>query len=137
MNTDCIFCKIAAGEIPVDTIYENEETLAFLDIRPVNHGHTLVIPKKHYRNVFDTPKETWGAVMETVRMLSPFVKEALEANGITIKVNNEPASGQTAFHTHVHIIPRFDDDGHMNWPQNPYSDDESAKIAQKIKDRIA
>lgn len=130
---DCIFCKIVAGEIPAEKIYENDEVLAFLDIKPNNHGHTLVIPKEHYRNLLTIPEETWLSMMKAAHFLAPVVKEAMNADGINLVMNNEPAAHQMVFHAHVHLIPRFEGDPHKPWLGTPYKEGEAEKVAEKIK----
>ncbi|HEM3701814.1 TPA: HIT family protein [Streptococcus suis] len=106
--SDCIFCKIVAGEIPASKVYEDDHVLAFLDITQVTKGHTLVIPKKHYRNVLDMDAETAGQVFSVVPALARQLKEKLAASGLNIVNNNEEVAGQTVFHTHIHLLPRFD-----------------------------
>ncbi|HFI0404636.1 TPA: HIT family protein [Streptococcus suis] len=106
--SDCIFCKIVAGEIPASKVYEDDQVLAFLDITQVTKGHTLVIPKKHYRNVLDMDAEVAGQVFTAIPALARHLKEKLGASGLNIVNNNEEAAGQTVFHTHIHLLPRFD-----------------------------
>ncbi len=114
MNED-IFDKIIAREIPAEIIYEDKHTLAFLDITPNNPGHTLVIPKVHSRNVFDSAESDWLAVMKTVHYLAPHIRDAVGAAGVNINSNHEAGAGQAVFHTHVHIIPRHEGDGFRLW----------------------
>jgi len=133
---DCLFCKIIAGKIPSQKIYEDDETFAFLDINPVNPGHTLVVPKKHSVNLYEIEENDWLAVMKTIKMLAPKIKEGVGADGINIEMNNEKAAGQIVFHTHVHIVPRIDDDGFRHWPGTPYKDSEAEKVAEKISKLI-
>ena len=129
---DCLFCKIIAGDIPSSKIYEDEKTFAFLDINPVNPGHTIVVPKKHSRNLYDIEKNDWLAVMKTVKMLTLKIKEGMDADGISVAMSNEPSAGQTVFHTHVHIVPRIEDDGLPHWPEGTYKDGEAQEVANKI-----
>ncbi|MGB2580450.1 MAG: HIT family protein [Minisyncoccia bacterium] len=134
---DCLFCKIVAGEIPSAKVYEDDSTLAFLDIRPVNIGHTLVIPKAHHVNLYETPDETLAHMMTVVKKLSIAIKGALNADGINIEMNNDPVAGQIIFHTHLHIVPRFEGDGFTHWHgARGYNEDEAAEISQKIKTRL-
>ena len=133
---DCIFCKIIAGEIPAEKVYEDADTLAFLDIKPANPGHVLVIPKRHSRNLLDIPENEWLDVMKTVRRLAPIVKKATGAPGINLSMNNEPAAHQIVFHAHVHIIPRFEGDAHKPWAQREYTGDEAKEVAEKIRDTL-
>ncbi len=130
---DCLFCKIIEGEVPSTKVYEDEKTLAFLDINPVNPGHTLVIPKKHSRNVFNIEKEDLRAITDALSKLLPIVKKSVNAEGINIANNNEAVSGQIIFHTHFHIIPRFEGDGMKLWTGKAYKEGQREKIAEKIK----
>lgn len=134
---ETIFDKIIRKEIPAEVVYENDTTLAFLDIAPNNPGHTLVIPKVPSRNIFDISQESWAQVMETVRTLAPKIKEAVGADAINLMMNNEPEAGQMVFHTHVHIIPRFTGDGYEHWGSKPYAEGELADVAQKIRTTLA
>lgn len=131
--SDCLFCKIIKEDIPSSKIYEDERTFAFLDINPVNPGHTLVVPKKHSHNLFDVEEKDLHAVMSTVKKLSIAIKKALGADGVNIEMNNDPAAGQVIFHAHMHIVPRFEGDGFKHWPGTPYKEGAEEKIAQKIK----
>lgn len=131
-----IFEKIIAREIPANIIYEDEETLAFLDIAPNNPGHTLVIPKQHSRNLLDISEDSWLAVMRTARTLAPVIKAAVDADGINIAMNNEAAAGQVVFHTHVHIIPRHEGDGFKHFPQGSYEQGEAEVLAEKIRSAL-
>lgn len=134
---NCIFCKIVKKEIPADVVFEDENTLAFLDISPVNIGHSLVIPKKHFRNALETPDEV---IMDLLK-IGKKIGKALRANGaegINITLNNESASGQVVFHTHLHVIPRFKDDGHKPWQgKNQYQKGEREEVAKKIAASIS
>lgn len=112
---DCLFCKIIAGTIPAEKVYEDDTFVAFLDIKPVNLGHTLLVPRTHSRNIFDTPDGLLEKAGPVLKKLSAAVKDATEADGITIGWNNEPAGGQLVFHTHIHVMPRFSNDGHVHW----------------------
>lgn len=136
MTEETIFDKILSGEIPAHKVYEDEHTFAFLDIAPINKGHTLVIPKNATRNILTVDKETLGHVMETVRFLSPKIKEAVAADGITIGMNNEAAGGQEVFHLHAHIIPRFEGDGHKHWSGDSYKDKEAVETLEKIVSKV-
>jgi histidine triad (HIT) family protein len=133
---ETIFSKIISRELPADIIYEDDDVLAFLDINPVNPGSTLVIPKKWSRNILDIDSDTWGKLMEAVRMLTPAVKAAMNAGGVNIIMNNESAGSQIIFHTHVHIIPRHEHDGVIDWPGKPYLEGEQAKVANRIREAL-
>lgn len=107
--SDCIFCKIVAGDVPSSKVYEDDEVLAFLDITQVTKGHTLVIPKQHHRNLLEMNAETTSTLFARVPQIAQQLKEKLGASGLNIINNNEEVAGQTVFHTHVHLLPRFDE----------------------------
>lgn len=130
---DTVFSKIIRRELPAEIVYEDEETLAFLDNGPISLGHTLVVPKKAFRNVFDVDEATWLAVMRTVRKIAPIVRDAVGAKGVHINSNHEPEAGQVVFHLHVHIIPRHDRGEFDTWPSKEVDASESKKIAEKIR----
>jgi len=132
-DQETIFSKIISREIPAEIVYEDEDVLAFLDIAPNNPGHTLVIPKKPTRNLLTIDSGDWAKVMETVRILAPKIQEAVSAEGINIIMNNEPAAGQIVFHAHVHVIPRFSDDGYRHWPGHEYQEGKMHKVAENIR----
>lgn len=140
MSDDCIFCAIVDGEIPSRTVYEDEETLAFLDANPLAPGHVLVIPKTHHERLNDLPEELAGAVLDALyRLVSP-VETAIEAEGTTVAFNNGAAAGQEVPHVHGHVIPRFEGDGggpiHAITGSRPdLSDEELDSIADDIADR--
>ena len=110
MVSDCIFCKIVAGDIPASKVYEDDHFLAFLDISQVTPGHTLVIPKKHARNLLEmTPDET-ADLFNVVSTVTKKVESATQPQGMNIISNMEEIAGQSVFHTHVHILPRYSQD---------------------------
>lgn len=113
---DCIFCKIIKGEIPCYKIYEDEKTLAFLDIACDSFGHTLVIPKKHFENVLDCDGEYLSAVMETVKKVSRHYVDNCGFSGVNILNASGRSAQQSVFHLHMHIIPRKENDGLDTWP---------------------
>ena len=108
---DCIFCKIANGEIPANKVYEDAATVAFLDISPRNPGHTIVIPKKHYGSILDVPESELASVMSTVKKAVIATKNATNSEGTNIVQNNGRAAGQVVAHIHFHVIPRFMSEG--------------------------
>jgi len=130
MAEECIFCKIAQHQGPASIVYEDSETLAFMDIAPVSKGHVLVIPKRHFVNIFDISDECASAVMRTVRLLSPKIKEAMNADGVNI--TNNSSLGHLP-HFHVHIIPRFKNDGLAPWPRAQHSVEDINRFAASIK----
>ncbi|MGT2753604.1 HIT family protein [Streptococcus ovis] len=112
--SDCIFCKIIAGEIPSSKVYEDDDVLAFLDITQVTKGHTLLIPKKHYRNILEMDATSASTLFARLPKIAQQLKEKLGANGLNIVNNNEEIAGQTIFHTHIHLLPRFDETDGLN-----------------------
>lgn len=108
---DCVFCKIVDGSIPSYKVAENDHAYAFLDIHPANHGHTLVIPKRHAVTMFDTTLEEWLSMQALVHKIAAVVETVTEADGLNIKMNNRVHGGQDVMHAHVHIVPRFKGDG--------------------------
>ena len=107
-DTNNIFAKILRGEIPSHRVYEDDAVVAFMDVMPQGPGHTLVVPKTPSRNLLDANPSTFGPLFTVVQKVALAVKKALDADGVTILQFNEPASGQTVYHLHVHVIPRFD-----------------------------
>lgn len=108
MDDNCIFCKIAAGKIPCYKIYEDENYLAFLDMKPLSKGHALVIPKEHYSNIFEIPESTISGLAVVVKKVSEKIKEKLNPEGIFINQNNGKKAGQSVMHFHVHIKPVYE-----------------------------
>ncbi|MCX6752672.1 MAG: HIT family protein [Candidatus Nomurabacteria bacterium] len=134
---NCIFCKIIKGEIPAHKVYEDKTTLAFLDISPVNIGHTLVIPKEHYINIYETPENIMMDMMKTVKKISHAIKKGLDADGINVAMNNEGAAGQVVFHSHIHVIPRIKNDGFGLWHgKRPYKKGEEEMAVKKITQKL-
>jgi histidine triad (HIT) family protein len=119
--SDCIFCRIVAGEIPAARVFEDEATIAFMDIGAVNPGHVLVATRAHVANVFDLDDAQAAALMRTVARVSRAVRDAFAPAGINLFQANGRAAGQTVFHFHVHVLPREEGDGmRLDWPvKNP------------------
>jgi len=134
--TDCIFCKIIKGDIPSHKVYEDENCFVFLDIKPNNPGHSLVIPKDHFENIYTTPDETLARMILCAKKVAVAIKNSLDADGINITMNNEEAAGQIIFHTHIHIIPRYKADGFKHFPQKSYGEGEASAVAEKIKSEL-
>lgn len=130
---DCIFCKIIAGEIPSFKVYEDEAVLAFLDINPVNPGHTLVVPKKHFANIEEADEEILCRIMKVVKKIGVSLKNNLGVTGYNVGVNNDPMAGQIVPHLHFHVMPRLEGDGYKLWEGKKYKDGEAEKILGKIK----
>ena len=108
---ECLFCRIAEGEIPAQKVYEDSEHIAFLDINPRNPGHTLVMPKKHYETIMQMPDHEAADIFKVVRKMAVAVKKGMKADGVSIGQSNERAAGQVIPHVHFHVIPRFLSEG--------------------------
>ena len=135
---NCVFCKIVKGEIPCFKIFEDENVLAFLDINPVTKGHCLVIPKTHFENIFDISEDTLQKVTVATKHISVKIKNSLQADGIRISQSSGEEAGQVISHFHLHIIPRYKNDGLLNnhWSNaNPPKADfeELKKIALRLR----
>ncbi|WP_418747703.1 HIT family protein [Frisingicoccus sp.] len=134
MDNDCIFCKIANGEIPSSTIYEDDLFRVILDLSPATKGHALILPKKHMANIFEMDEETAEKVFVLASRIAKAMKEALNCDGLNIVQNNGEIAGQTVFHFHMHIIPRYNDDGQqINWVPKTSEAAERDMIAEQIK----
>lgn len=133
----CIFCRIVDGDAPSRTVYEDESTMAFLDVNPLSRGHTLVIPKAHHTRLTDLPDDLATDLYETLHGLVAPVESAVEADGTTVAFNNGAAAGQEVMHVHGHIVPRFHDDGggpiHRAFGRRPELDDADLdRVAEAI-----
>ena len=138
MGEDCIFCKIVQGEIPCAKVYETDAVLAFLDIAPVNKGHTLIVPKSHYSTLFDVPPEFGHDLLLAMRTVGKVLMDVTGATGLNMGMNNFRTAGQLVFHAHWHLIPRFDGDGLTLWEQKAYDDkDEINRLARAVREHIA
>ena len=109
-NSDCIFCKIANGEIPSKTLYEDDSFRVILDISPASKGHAIILPKNHASNIYELSNEDAGKIMIVAKKVATVLKEVLHCDGMNILQNNGEAAGQTVFHYHMHIIPRYEDE---------------------------
>ena len=120
-DDNCIFCKLANGIIPTNSIYEDENFNVILDAGPATKGHALILPKEHYRNIYELPEETAAEVFKLAKRLAVKMTEKLSADGFNIVQNNEEVAGQSVFHFHMHLIPRYKEDGqHILWkPTEP------------------
>lgn len=129
---DCIFCKIIQGKIPCYKVLEDKEFLAFMDIRPINKGHVLVVPKNHCINLLDFPKSEETDLIEFTKKVAKAIVKATNADGFNVGMNNGPAAGQVVMHAHLHIIPRFKGDGLISWPHKEYGEGEIQSLRDKI-----
>ena len=135
--TDCIFCKIVAGQIPATKIYEDKVVIAFLDIGPVSDGHTLVVPRQHFQRLHDCPAQLLGQITSTLGKIANAVASAMDSDGYNVLCNNGKAAGQLVDHLHFHIIPRKTGDGVFNrWPAYKYDQGKIDQIAAKIRQNL-
>jgi histidine triad (HIT) family protein len=133
-NGSCIFCRIAQKPVPASLVYEDEKAVAFLDIRPLNEGHTLVIPKEHYENLFDIPQELIAYLHGITKRVALAVKKATEADGISIIQQNGKAATQEIMHLHIHVIPRYDGQKLPSFSETSEADKEKlSQTAAKIR----
>jgi len=131
---DCIFCQIIKGELPCAKVYENEYVISFLDINPINAGHTLVLPKRHYATLFEISEEDLHACTAASQKIAMAVYKATKASGLNFFQNNYRAAGQRVDHIHFHLIPRFhQDDFWSSWPSKPYPHGGLGKMLKKIQ----
>lgn len=136
MSDNCIFCKIIGGQIPSATIYEDGDFKVILDISPAAKGHALILPKEHYANIYELPEELAGKAMILAKKLATHMTEKLHCDGFNLVQNNGEVAGQTVFHFHLHLIPRYKDGDNqdlLTWRQLSYGDGEVAKLAEMLK----
>lgn len=131
---ECSFCKIIAEKLPSNRIYENEDVLAFAPLKDtiISKGHMLVIPKKHYADIYDIPKEELHNIIDAVKTISQKLKEKFNAEGINILHASGKVAQQSCFHFHIHLIPRYKDDGLDTWPETCYKEDNFSEVYKNI-----
>lgn len=133
MTDNCIFCKIAAGEIPSATLYEDEEFRVILDVAPAAKGHMLVLPKQHYANICEMPQELTGRAFILAKKMAEKMEAVLGCDGINILQNNHEAAGQTVFHFHIHLIPRREKDNiGLGWKTGKLTDSDREDLMNKF-----
>lgn len=132
----CLFCKIVRKEIPAEIVYEDDRVLAFLDIHPVNPGHTLVVPKAHAETVLACTQEDACAVMNAVHKITPAILAGVSAPACNLAVNVGSVAGQVVMHYHLHIMPRFIGDGHALWHGKEVTGEMLQSTAQKIRESL-
>lgn len=134
-KVDCIFCKIAAGEIPSATIYEDEEFRVILDIEPASKGHALILPKEHYANLYELDDEVAAKVLVLAKKMITKLTDILGCDGYNIVQNNGTVAGQTVFHYHMHLIPRYENDTvDIKWKAGTLTEEDKAEILSKIQE---
>ena len=133
-NENCIFCKIANGDIPSTTIYEDADFRVILDIEPASKGHALILPKEHYANLYELPEELASKVMLVAKKVVTMMTEITGCDGYNVLQNNGETAGQTVFHYHMHLIPRYkEDDVTITWNHGSVSDEWKTEVLSKIK----
>ena len=126
---DCIFCRIACGEIPSKTLYEDEQFRVILDLGPATKGHALILPKDHAANLYELPEETAAAVMKLAKKMALKMRDKLHCDGLNLVQNNGETAGQTVMHFHLHMIPRYDADGqNISWKPGETTQEELAAV---------
>jgi len=134
--SETIFSKIIRKEIPAQIIYEDDVVVAFLDIFPVNPGHTLIVPKQEVENMMQTSDEVLTHVMRVAKQIAPAILKTVGATDFNFTTNNGPAAGQVIMHTHFHLIPRFVDDGYKMWGHKETTTEELVALANQIKQNM-
>lgn len=136
-DENCIFCKLANGDIPTATVYEDEYLRAIMDAAPANKGHIIILPKSHAANIYELEDEYVSRAFVLAKKLAVALKKLTGCDGVNILQNNGGAAGQTIFHFHVHVIPRFkDDDCTIVWKPTSYEDGEASEVAKKIAELL-
>lgn len=134
-DDNCIFCKLANGDIPTNVIYEDDMFTVILDASPATRGHALILPKNHAANIYELPDETAAKVFVLAKKLATKMTEVLNCDGFNLIQNNGEVAGQTVFHFHLHLIPRYKNDGNeekMCWNHAEFSDEEMKEIREQL-----
>ena len=132
-DDNCIFCKLANGDIPTNTVYEDEDFRVILDAAPESKGHALILPKQHYANIYEIDEEVLGKAAKLAKKVITHETEVLGCDGYNLVQNNGEVSGQSVFHFHIHLIPRYEGDGHiLSWNPGSPSQEELEEVKQQI-----
>ena len=132
-DANCIFCKIVAGEIPSRTLFEDEDFKVMLAVGPASKGHALIVPKEHYANIYELPDELAGKAMRLAKRMATHMTNVLNCDGFNILQNNGEVAGQTVFHYHMHLIPRYKGSDEMIlWNANHFSDEQMDALAEQL-----
>lgn len=137
-DENCIFCKITAGEIPSNTIYEDEKFKVVLDVSPAAKGHALILPKEHYADIYEIDEETAADAMRLAKKMACHMTNVLQCDGFNLVQNNHEIAGQTVFHFHMHLIPRYADAKNndiLNWSHETFSKEEMQQICESLKSK--
>lgn len=135
-ETNCIFCKIASGEIPSNTIYEDDEFRVILDLAPASKGHALILPKEHYADIYEIDAELAGRAMKLAKKLAMHMTNVLNCDGFNLLQNNHEVAGQTVFHFHMHLIPRYRNAKNQDmlmWTKETFSEEEMREIRDTLQ----
>ena len=135
-DDNCIFCKLASGEIPTNSIYEDDMFRVILDAAPASKGHALIIPKEHYANIYEIDTEAVGEAMKLAKKMAAHMTEKLKCDGFNLLQNNGEIAGQTVFHFHLHLVPRYKDmknDDILRWNHETYTEEEMKEICSELK----
>lgn len=136
-DDNCIFCKIANGEIPATTLYEDDDFRVILDLGPATKGHALILPKEHYANLYELPDEIASKAIILAKKMITKLTKALECDGYNIVQNNGEAAGQTVFHFHMHLIPRYNgDDAGLGWKVGELTEADRADILERVEKSV-
>ena len=134
MKDDCIFCKLANGVFPTNKIYEDEDFAVILDLGPAAKGHALILPKEHYANIYEIPEELLAKAARLAKRMAAHMTEKLSCDGFNIVQNNGEVAGQTVFHFHIHLIPRYKNDNQkIGWKPGKPSEEELARLGEELK----
>ena len=135
-DNNCIFCKLANGEIPTNAIYEDDDFKVILDASPASKGHALILPKEHYANIYEIDEDVLAKASRLAKKIITHEKDVLKCDGYNVVQNNGEVAGQTVFHYHMHLIPRYASDDNTNmieWKHKEFTDDEMAQICKEMK----
>lgn len=135
-DNNCIFCKLASGEIPTNSIYEDDTFRVILDAAPASKGHALIIPKEHYANIYEIDEEVAGKAMKLAKKMASHMTEKLDCDGFNLLQNNGEVAGQTVFHFHLHLIPRYKgmkNDDILMWNHENFTEEEMKEICTSLK----
>lgn len=134
---DCIFCKLADGEIPTATLYEDDDFRVILDQGPATKGHALILPKKHYADLYEIPEETAARAMVLAKRMAEVMTDALKCDGFNLVQNNGTAAGQTVFHFHLHLIPRYkEDNAGITWKPGTLEEAQKEEILRAVAEKM-
>lgn len=137
MQENCIFCRIIAGDIPSAVVYEDEDFKAIMDIAPAAKGHVIMLSKRHCADLYSLDEDTSSKALGIAKKIAKAMQEELKPDGLNLLQNNGEVAGQTVFHFHIHLIPRYNEDKvNIGWEHLKYADDEAAKVALAISARI-